>query len=109
MPVYDCRPAPEPGSVRFPCNVRVLDPRDGSRVPNVFLAATGPARLGRFAADAAGQPLASPVREKRLVDDGRGGKRVEYRNARLDLYEFRPWVAVRADTGEVVATSEGCP
>lgn len=108
MPVYDCRKDnPEPGSIRFPCNVRVLDPADGRRIENVFYLSTGPARVGRFVVGADGEPLVSPERKRRLVDNGRGGKKLEIYYDRLEQWTFQPWVAVAVDTGEVVAKSEG--
>lgn len=109
MPVYDCRPNPVPGSLRFRMNVRVIDPATGERIPNVFLLDTAPARVGRFVTGPGGEPLAGPERKKRWVGDGRGGRRVEYYYDRLEVWEYRPWVATAADTGEVIAKSEGAP
>lgn len=108
MPVYDCRPRPEPGARRFPCSVRVIDPATGARIPHVFFLDTAPARLGRFVVGADGAPLACR-RRKKLVDTGGGGFRIDTEYDRLEVWEFRPWAAVALDTGELVAKSEGCP
>lgn len=113
MPVYDCRKeGREPGSIRFPCNVRIVDPVTGAPFPaTVFYLSTSPAKVGRFVVAPDGAPMVSPHRKKRWVDNGRGGKRVEFYNDRLELWEFRPWVALRLNrdgtTGEAVARSEG--
>jgi hypothetical protein len=112
MAVYDCRKeGREPGSVSFPCNVRIIDPQTGERFPaTVFCLQTSPAKVGRFVLGPDGTPLASPHRKKRMIDDGRGGKKLEIYYERQELWEFRPWVALRLNpdgsTGEVIAKSE---
>ena len=107
--VYDCRKSGrEPGSISFPCAVRILDPATGERLANVFYAATDPPRVGRFVLGPAGEPLVNPLsRRKVWVDNGRGGKKLEIVYDRMELWERRRWVAVRLDGGGVVAKSEG--
>lgn len=122
MPVYDCRPSGvEPGSIRFPCNVRILDARTGQRIANVFYLSTSPPRVGRFLVGPDGLPLVRATGRKipgtrrhvenltwapskmapvPIVPD----KIKEYE--RLEVYEPRRWVAVAVGTGEVVAKSE---
>lgn len=108
MAVYDCRGGgAEPGALRFPCNVLVLDPADGGRIANVFYLDTSPARVGRFVTGPDGEPLVSPARKKRFVPDGRGGRKLEVYYDRLEVWEYRPWVAVAADTRQVIARSDG--
>ena len=125
MPTYDARPPGpsslrEAGSIRFPCAVRIVDPKTGLRIPNVFYARTNPPRIGRFLVGHNGEPLARPTGRKV------GGKRMDLRNVndeiiyrdklvsgkmgeyeRWDVYEDRSWVAISLTTGEVVASSEG--
>lgn len=105
--IYDCRKeGREAEAVNFPCSVRILNPVDGERIPNVFYASTFPVRIGRFIVDADGNPLAGPERKKRWHTKPDGSKRVEYYYDRLEVWEIRPWVAVASDTGEVIARSE---
>ncbi len=106
MMTYDCRQQPEAASIRFPCAVKILNPADGERIPNVFYASTSPMRIGRFVMDADGDPLASPERKKRWHTKPDGSKRVEYYYDRLEVWEIRPWVAVAIKTGETIAQSE---
>jgi len=107
--VYDCRPeGREPGSLHFPVAVKILDPATGERLANVFYAATDPPRVGRFVLGPDGGPLVNPLsRRKVWEDNGRGGKKIRIVYDRLEVFEFRPWVAVRLDGGGVVAKSEG--
>lgn len=112
MPTYDCRARDrEPGSTSFPCNVRILDPATGGRIPNVFYARTSPPMLGRFVTGPDGEPLADPRTRRKVgaaTPDGKGRAAIVY--DRLEVWEAgRPWVAVAADTGQVIAKSEGCP
>lgn len=111
MPVYDCRrEGREPGSVGFPCAVRVLCAATGRRLANVFYASTSPARVGRFVTGPGGEPMVdSRTRRKRVFTNARGLRECEILYDRLEVWEARPWVAVAADTGEVVAKSEGAP
>jgi hypothetical protein len=111
MAVYDCRPtAREAGSIGFPCSVRIIDPATGARIANVFYAGTAPAKLGRFVTGPDGEPLVDPkTRRKKWVTDPDGRRRIEIVWDRLEVWTLCPWVAVAADTGEVVAKSEGCP
>lgn len=110
---YDVRKVGrDPTARRFPCAVKIVDPATGERIANVFFLDTAPLgspSLGRFVTGPGGEPLASPVRRKRLVDNGRGGKRLEVYYDRLEVWERRPWVAVALDTGAVVAKSEDAP
>src|SRR5258708_3732215 len=111
---YDCRKeGRDPTARYFPCPVKVIDPATGERIPNVFFADTKPEganpALGRFVTDAGGLPLVSPHRKRRMVDDGRGGKKLEFYWDRLETWERRPWKAVSLATNEVVAKSEDCP
>lgn len=125
MPTYDARPTGnnsprEAGSIRFPCAVRIVDPKTGMRIPNVFYARTNPPRIGRFLVDDAGNPLVRPTGRKV------GGKRMDLKNVnneiiardkvvsgkmleyeRWDVFEERAWCAISLTTGEVVASSEG--
>lgn len=112
MPVYDCRKeGRDPRALYFPCNVRVLDPATGARIPNVFYLSTSPARVARFAVDQNGDPLVDPKtrRKVRRTDPRTGRPRIDYTWDRLEIWEYRPWVAVAVDGGRVVAKSEGCP
>ncbi len=47
-----------------------------------------------------------------MVDNGRGGKKLEVYYDRLEIWERRPWKALRLNpdgtTGEVIAQSEDC-
>lgn len=114
---YDVRETGrDPAARRFPCAVRVVDPATGARIPNVFFvdtAAVGAPSLGRFVTGPDGAPLVSPVRKKRMVDNGRGGTRLEVYYDRLEVWERRPWVALRLNpdgtTGDAVAKSEDAP
>ena len=111
---YDCRrDGRDPLARSFPCAVRVIDPATGQRIPNVFFLDTAPEgggpALGRFVTDASGVPLVSPHRKRRMVDDGRGGKKLEIYYDRLETWERRPWVAVALDGGQVIAESEDAP
>jgi|HubBroStandDraft_4_1064222.scaffolds.fasta_scaffold318698_2 hypothetical protein len=114
MTVYDCRKVnPEPGSIRFPVPVRIIDPQTGQAFPDtVFYLATSPAKIIRFARGPDGEPLVAPVRKKRWVDNGRGGQKLEIYYDRLEVAEMRPWIALRLNkdgtTGEVIDKSEGC-
>src|ERR1700722_10667465 len=73
--IYDCRKeGKEPGSIGFPCNVKIVDPQTGERIPNVFYVRTSPARLGRFVVGADGTPLVDrkrwqlvPVTNSRVI------------------------------------------
>lgn len=107
--VYDCRrEGAEPGSLRFSCNVRVLDARTGERIPNVFYLRTSPPLVGRFVTGPDGEPMVNPARLKRRVPDGRGGTRLEIYYDRLEVWEpGRRWVAVAVAGGGAVARSEG--
>lgn len=107
--VYDCRrDGREAGALYFPCAVKILDPATGERLANVFYAATDPPRVGRFVLGPAGEPLVNPLsRRKRWVEDADGTRRVEIVYDRLEVFERRPWVAVRLDGGGVVDQSEG--
>lgn len=105
--IYDCRrDGRDPRAESFPCNVRVLDPATGERIPNVFFLDTSPAQVGRFVTDADGNPMAGG-RRKVLRADGRGGKRLDFEYDRLEVWEYRPWVAVAVAGGGVVAKSGG--
>lgn len=111
MTIYDCRKTGrEPGSISFPCNVRIVCPTTGERIPNVFFAQTAPAKLGRFVIGADGEPMIDPkTRRKVTKTDERGRWRTEIVYDRLESWSARPWVAVAVDTGEVIVKSEGCP
>lgn len=106
MPAYDCRKeGREPGAISFPCAVRIVNPVNDERIPDVFFASTAPlAKIGRFVRGADGDPIAAE-RKKRWVSDGRGGKKIEIYYTRLETWEFRPWLAVSVATGEVVVRS----
>lgn len=111
---YDCRKdGRDPLARYFPCAVKIIDPVNGLRIPNVFFLDTKPEgaepALGRFVTAADGLPLVAPQRKKRFADDGRGGKKLEVYYDRLEVWERRPWVAVALGTGEVVAKSEDAP
>lgn len=109
MATYDCRRDREPGSIGFPCSVKIVDPSTGQRIANVFYAQTSPAKIGRFIVDADGNPMANAASRRKVVNvDGRGKQTVEVVYDRLETFEFRPWKAIALDTGEVVAKSEGC-
>lgn len=108
---FDCRKeGRDPLARYFPCSVKIIDPATGARIPNVFFLDTSPEgagpALGRFVTDKEGLPLVAPQRRRRMIDDGRGGKKLEVYYDRLETWERRPWVAVALDTGEVVAKSE---
>ena len=110
---YDCRKENrDPLAGRFPCAVKIIDPASGHRIPNVFFLDTAPEgaepALGRFVTGPGGEPMVSPERKKRFVDDGRGGTKLEIYYDRLEVWERRPWKAVALDTNEVVAKSEDC-
>ncbi|AMV24597.1 hypothetical protein VT84_09390 [Gemmata sp. SH-PL17] len=114
MPIYDCRKdGRDPRARYFPCPVRVINPADGERIPNVFFLDTERCQIARFIVDAKGEPLVSPQRKKRMVDDGRGGMKLEIYYDRLETWERRPFIALRLNpdgtTGEVVAKSEDVP
>jgi len=110
---YDVRKVGrDPTAGYFPCAVKIVDPATGDRIPNVFFldtAAVGAPSLGRFVTGPGGEPLVSPVRKKRTVDNGRGGTKLEIYYDRLEVWERRPWVAVALGTGAVVAKSEDAP
>ena len=109
--VYDCRrDGREPGSVGFPCNVRILDAATGERIANVFYAQTAPAKLGRFVSGPGGEPLVDARTRRRVPAAGPGGRRAAVEYDRLEVWEVgRRWVAVSVATGEVVEKSEGVP
>lgn len=104
MPVFDCRPTPEPGSRGFGARVKIIDPATGEKIPNVFYANTAPAQVGRFVTGPDGEPLASRRRSK-TVRDGRGGFSIKTDYDRLEVWEFRRWKAIDLTTGAVVAES----
>lgn len=107
MPVYDCRKdGREPGSISFPCNVRIVNPANGERITNVFYASTSPARIARYILGPDGTPLVHPQQRKRWVDNGRGGKKIEIYHDRLEEWEYRRWIALAIDTNQVIAKSE---
>lgn len=110
MPVYDCRKdGREPGSISFPCNVRIVDPATGERIPNVFYLATDPPQVGRFVVGPDGEPMAdAKKRTKRFVEEN-GRRRLIIEYGRLEVWERRPWVATAMSGGGVVAKSEECP
>lgn len=107
---YDCRKTGrDPAARSFPCSVKIVDPQTGERIANVFFLDTSPPQLARFVTGPDGEPLAAPQRKKRMVPDGRGGKKLEVFYERLETWERRPWKAVALDTNQVVAQSEECP
>jgi len=110
MRVFDCRKdAREPGSIGFPCCVRIIDTATGVRIPNVFYAATS-GKLGRFVTGPDGEPMAdSRTRRRTWHEEPDGRRRMEFVWDRLEVWEIRPWAAVSVETGECVAKSEDCP
>lgn len=109
MPVYDCRKDNrDPSSVSFPCNVVIVDKRNGQKIANVFYASTSPAMIGRFVTGPDGEPLADPSqRKKRWHTKPDGSKRVEIYYERLEMWDYMPWKAVAVNGGGIVAESDG--
>lgn len=108
---YDCRKeGRDPLARLFPCPVKIVDAGTGERIANVFFADTRPEgagpSLGRFVTAPDGEPMVSPQRKKRMIPDGRGGKKLEIYYDRLEVWERRPWKAVSLADGTVVAKSD---
>lgn len=123
--VYDCRKdasAREPGSIQFPCKVRIICPVTGKPITNVFYVSTSPAKVGRYLTGPDGQPLAKST-GKMVRGTIAYAKSIDWiaskmppklivpelvkEYVRLESFEARRWLAVAKDTGEVIAKSEG--
>ena len=125
MSVYHAPPKGEerePGSLAFPCPVKILDPVTGQRIPGVFWASTSPAKIIRFLLGPDGEPLARATGRK-IKGTRKHAEQVDWvasrmppkllipefvkEYVRLESVEWRPWVAIAVKDGTVIAKSEG--